>query len=233
MNQGGGKAPAVTMKDLRELRKQEKRDWSLNYVKFSYDVMPTGRMFLKPDQRSQEFQVSTSFYKYFFMVEMGFQDFTRTGSSFEENFNRLSSYKYTNSGTFFRLGPEVNLIKINPLGGALTFGVRYARSSFSDQLDFSRQDAFGDNAYSYKNDGASLAWMELTAGLNLVVWKNMHMGYTIRYKAFRKFKGVEQLNPFDTPGYGRIENGSNMGFSYYIGWAIPFKKEEVIPESSN
>ena len=103
MNQGGGTAPAVTMKDLRELRKNEKKDWSLNYIKFSYDIMPTGRLLLKPDQKSQEFQLSTSFYKYFFMIEAGFQDFTRVGSSEQTDFNRTSNYRYTNSGGFFRL----------------------------------------------------------------------------------------------------------------------------------
>ena len=232
MNQGGGSAPAVTMKDLRQLRKLEKKDWSLNYIKFSYDIMPTGRLLLKPDQKSQEFQISTSFYKYFFMVEAGFQDFLRSGSNQATSpNNNSSSYEYTNSGSFFRLGPEVNLIKINPLGGAITFGVRYACSRFSDRLDFSRQDAFGDNAYSYQNENANLAWLELTAGLNLIVYKNLHMGYTIRYKAFRKFSGLNNLAPFDAPGYGRIENGSNMGFSYYIGWAIPFKKEVVVEGS--
>ena len=197
MNQGGGKAPAVTMKDLRELRKLEKKDWSLNYVKFSYDIIPTGRMLFKPNQKSQEFQISTSFYRYFFMLEAGFQDFTRAGSIVQTESNSpTSAYTYTNNGSFFRIGPEVNLIKINPLGGAITFGVRYARSRFSDRLSFSRQDAFGDNAYSFKNDNANLAWLEITTGLNLVVYKNIHMGYTIRYKAFRKFSGVDKLDPF-------------------------------------
>ena len=97
------------------------------------------------------------------MVEAGFQDFTRSGAFGQTDANRISSdYNYTNSGSFFRLGPEVNLIKINPLGGAFTFGFRYARSSFSDRLDFSRNDLlFGDNGYSYQNDNANLAWLEL------------------------------------------------------------------------
>jgi hypothetical protein len=229
MNQGGSSGPAVTMKDLRELRKLEKKDWSINYIKFSYDVMPTGRWLLYPDQLSQEFQVSASFYKYFFMVEAGGQSFTRKGNALDETTNISAPYEYNNSGRFFRLGPEVNLIKINPIGGAMTFGFRYARSTFSDDLTFTRTDDFENDPYTFSNDKANLAWLELTAGLNLIVWKNIHMGYTIRYKTFRKSNGIGKLNPFDAPGYGRIENGSNMGFSYYVGWAIPFKKEEVVP----
>lgn len=222
-NSGGtSSGDPVTMKEVRALRRLEPKDWSIKYLKFSYDAIPLGRMVVKPDQKGQEIQAAISFYKYFFVAEAGFQDITRGRSDFD----------YHSSGTFFRLGPEVNMLKINDNGGAMTFGLRYAQSNFSDELSFVREVGFGENNYKYENPDARLIWMELTTGLNLNVTKNMHMGYTIRYKVFRNIDRINELRPYDVPGFGKYQNRSTMGFSYYIGWAIPFKKLEEVPAES-
>ncbi|MFY0602066.1 MAG: hypothetical protein JXR03_20495 [Cyclobacteriaceae bacterium] len=224
--QVGGQTPSsskpATMKEMRALRKNEPKDWSIKYLKFSYDVIPTGRLLLKSDQKGQEAQASIAFYKYFFVVEGGYQDFTR---------NR-SNYEYNSSGTFFRLGTEVNMMKINEHGGAFTFGLRYAQSHFSDAFTFIKDVGFGDVTYQFENPSARLIWMEITTGLNLPIKGNVHMGYTIRYKVFRNVSGLDKLRPFDVPGFGRYENKSTIGFSYYIGWAIPFKKLEEVKEGT-
>ncbi|MEP0366042.1 MAG: DUF6048 family protein [Cyclobacteriaceae bacterium] len=217
-NSGGSKP--ITMKEMRQIRKGEPKDWSIKYVKVSYDLIPPGRMVLKPDQKGQELQASIAFYKYFFMVEGGFQDFTRS----------KSDYNYNSSGTFFRFGPEINLLKINEHGGAMTFGLRYAQSNFSDKFDFVKATpGYGENTFSYENPDARLIWMELVMGLNLPLSDNFHMGYTIRYKVFRNVDRIDVLKPFDVPGFGRYEKRTAMGFSYYIGWAIPLKKMEEVP----
>lgn len=218
-NSGSSQEP-VTMKDLRALRRLEPKDWSIKYLKFSYDAIPTGRFLLNSNRKGQEIQAAIHFYKYFFVVEGGFQDFTRT---------RTDLYDYQSSGTFFRVGPEVNLIKANEQGGAFTFGVRYAQSSFGDNISFSYDNGFGPSDFALQNRNARLIWMELTTGLNLPVHGNWQMGYLIRFKALRKVTGLEQLTPFDVAGFGRYEKRTALGFSYYIGYAIPFKKMEKAP----
>ncbi|MFT6867166.1 MAG: hypothetical protein ACJA08_002005 [Cyclobacteriaceae bacterium] len=219
--QGSGSSASVepvTMKQVRALRRQEPKDWSIKYLKITYDAIPLGRMFVKPDQKGQEIQAAISFYKYFFVAEAGFQDIMRGRSNFD----------YHSSGTYFRLGPEVNMLKINDNGGTMTFGLRYAQSNFSDQLSFVKNVGFGENNYEYENPNARLIWMEITTGMNLNVTKNMYMGYTIRYKVFRNIDRIDVFRPFDIPGFGKYQNRSTMGFSYYIGWAIPFNKMEEV-----
>lgn len=216
---GSGSTEPVTMKEVRALRKLEPKDWSIKYLKFSYDLIPTGRLLLKPDQKGQELQASISFYKYFFALEGGFQDFTRSNAD----------YTYASSGRFFRLGPEVNLMKINEQGGSLTFGLRYAQSNFSDQLSFVEDVGFGETTYEFENTDARLIWMELTTGLNFPIKGNLQMGYTIRLKVFRNVDGIDTLRPFDVAGFGRYEKRTSIGFNYYLGWAIPFKKMEEAP----
>lgn len=222
--QGGGQSTAepVTMKDVRALRRLEPKDWSINYLKISYDLIPTGRLSLNNNRKGQEIQASISFYKYFFMLEGGFQNFDRI----------RNSYSYNSSGRFFRLGPEVNLLKVNDQGGAFTFGLRYAQSHFSDKINFSKDSGFGSNDFNFKNDNAKLVWMELTTGLNLPMSGNFQMGYTIRLKVFRKVSDLDTLRPFDVAGFGRYQSRTGIGFSYYVGWAIPFKKMEEAPTPS-
>lgn len=220
--QGEDQNGPLTMKDMRELRKQEPKDWSIQYVKLSYDIMPQGRQILFPDQKGLELQLSTNFYKYFVMLEGGYQDITRDKTDF----------LYQCDGTFWRLGPEVNMIKPNDQGGAFTFGLRYAHSSFQDQMSYTRDLGFGETNYQYANKNATANWIEAVSGINLALTKNIHMGYTVRLKLFKSVKGTDLLEPFDIPGYGRYQKDVALGFSYYIGWAIPFKKGEAAPASA-
>ncbi|WP_258102803.1 DUF6048 family protein [Marinoscillum sp. MHG1-6] len=229
MGSGGGGGEAITMKEMRALRQQLPKDWSIKYVKLSYDIMPTGRQILFPDQKGMEFQLSTQFYQYFIMVEGGFQNITRNHSDSvydASNSGRYYSYDYNSSGAFTRIGPEANLIKPNELGGSFTFGLKYAHSWFQDKIDYNGDIGFGQNDYILENRKAQASWLEATTGLNLPITKNLHMGYTVRLKLFKKVKGTDSLQPFDIPGYGRFEKNVALGFSYYIGWAIPFNKDK-------
>ena len=218
--QGGDSRPA-NMKELRALKNQEQKDWSLQYIKLSYDVMPTGRWMLKRQQQGQEFQAAAKLYKYSAIVEYGFQNITR----------ERSAYYYNSKGNFYRIGAEVNLLKPEEQNGELTFGMRFAQSSFQDKLNFTKDMGFGETNFNYTNTNGSMIWAEFTAGLNMIVWKNLHMGYLIRYKVWRNIWGINTLKPFDVPGFGRYENESTLQFNYYVGWAIPFSKKLKKPTS--
>jgi hypothetical protein len=144
--------------------------------------------------------------------------------------DRADQYEYNNKGSFFRTGIDYNLIEGNKEQNVITLGLRYARSSFSDEMSFSRDHYwFGGQDLFYSNDLITAQWMEVVNRLNVRIWKNLYFGSAIRIKLFKSITGQENLVPYDIPGWGRHrKNGttvktSNAGFSYYLIWRIPFK----------
>lgn len=202
---------------------QPKPDWRPSMIRVSYDIIPVGEAIFTSTRSGQHFQASVDFHKYFFMVEYGTQQ-TQRGERF--------SYQYENNGSYFRLGPEVNLLK-NSVINTLNFGIRYARSTFDDQVSFTKTLDNGtvnptEIPVNESNNGVVAQWAELTAGLNVNVWKGMYMGYTIRYKFRRKITGNDVLTPYDIPGFGLHENRLGVGFNYFIGWAFKWREKEPL-----
>jgi hypothetical protein len=46
---------------------------------------------------------------------------------------------YSNQGTYMRFGADINLMHDDPHDNVAFFGLRYASSSFNDQLDYDHQ----------------------------------------------------------------------------------------------
>lgn len=220
VQQGGG-----TSSPPRTLPPKEKVpiDWRPKYLKFSYDIVAPIRG-AATSQQSQELQAMLSVDKFFFAVEGGTGSSTRSKARLSEDIPW--SYLYKSSGSFFRFGPEVNLIKNNKDGGALNFGLRYAQSTFSDELSYYDDLGFGQQIYTDANSKIVSRWVELTSSLDVTVWKNLHVGFTVRYKIQRGDQGIGTLKPFDIPGFGLYRNFNAVGFNYYFGWAIPLRELE-------
>lgn len=191
------------------------KDFRPTVLRLSYDFVPLTEGLITDIRTGHQFQGSVDFYKYFFVFEYGMQ-----------HTSRGNGYIYESDGTFFRLGPEVNLLKNAKDGTSLTFGLRYAQNHYSDEIGFTIHDNpfVEDLVVTEGNPDLRSRWVELTTGLNVNVWKGLYMGYTIRYMVLRKVKGIDDFAPYDVPGFGLYENNVGVGFSYFIGWAIPLRK---------
>lgn len=216
----GGWAVAQEQQEPAEPEKV-KKDFRPSMIKLSYDVVPLAASILYRGRAWQEGQVGVDFANYFLLAEFGAQQTERGGSAFT----------YENSGTYFRIGPEVNLLKNETNGNSLTFGIRYARARFSDRLHYTTPDTvvFGGLEIEAENDLVRSRWWELTLGLNVKVLKQFYLGYVIRYKVLNKNFGVGTLTPYDLPGFGLYEHINAVGFDYYISWVIPFRKKVKVP----
>lgn len=143
-----------------------------------------------------------------------------------KNETLVTGGEYQNQGTYWRIGADVNILKQDPDRNMLFFGLRYARSSFSDQINFTVNDqVFGPQQYALANPNANAAWMELVAGLRVKVWKEFWMGFTSRLKMALAVRGNGELSTYDVPGYGVIGGGSTWGFNYQVFWRIPFERQ--------
>ena len=134
---------------------------------------------------------------------------------------------YSNTGTYWRFGADVNILKKDPDRNMLFFGLRYARSSFSETMNVTTTDPyFGNRQYQVNNPAASAVWGELVSGIRIKVWKEFWMGFTSRLKFAMTSKGTPDFPAFDIPGFGVVGKGMNWGFNYQIFWRIPFEKQK-------
>lgn len=201
---------------------KEPRDFRPSKLKLSYDLIDVGERVFKSFDQGHQFQATIDFDQYFLAAEYGMVKVNRTGP-----------FNYNMEGSFFSIGPEVNLLKNErKSGNSMTFGMRYATANFQDNLSFVSSGPFGDQQIYQENPSVKVVWAELTTGLNVNVWKGLYIGYTVRMKFWKKLTGVGELIPHDIPGFGLYERNNGVGFNYYVGWAIPLREKypETIPD---
>lgn len=134
---------------------------------------------------------------------------------------------YQNDGTYWRAGLDISILKKDPDRNMLFFGLRYARSSYSEQINLTVNDPyFGTQQYALSNPNASAAWGEMVAGLRVKVWKEFWMGFTSRLKMALAVRGNGELSTYDVPGYGVVGGGSTWGFNYQLFWRIPVARKK-------
>jgi hypothetical protein len=135
---------------------------------------------------------------------------------------------YTNDGTYWRVGADVNLLKKDPDRNMFFMGFRYGHSKFNESATVieTADPHFGDISKQLSNTGLKAGWGELVTGLRVKMWNQFWMGYTARMKFAPSVKGGGELKTYDIPGYGLYQYGIYWGFNYQIFWNIPFKKEK-------
>lgn len=167
-----------------------------------------------------EMNADVDFYRYYLAVDVG---------AWQRTYAPDSGH-YENSGTYFRVGADVNFLLKDPDRNVLFFGLRYGRSVFSEDLDVIVVDpVYGNASRQYNNDNVHARWFELTGGLKVKVWNWLWMGYTGRFKFALSTSDTPEMLPHDVPGYGRTDKESYWGFNYQIFVRIPFKK---LPEAA-
>lgn len=194
-----------------------KKDYRPSMILLGYNTVPFVNTVFYDGYIGQNGQVGVDFASNLLMVDFGYQRTVREGET----------YTYNNEGTFYRIGIETNVLKNRSDANGLTLGLRYARSRFSDEMQISDDFGFGFTDIGLRNEVVKSGWLELNLGLNVKVFDQIYFGYLVRYKIYKSIKGLEGLQPYDLPGFGRNENKTTVGFDYYIRWIIPFGKIQV------
>lgn len=139
---------------------------------------------------------------------------------------------YSNEGTYWRAGLDVNILKKDPDRNMLFFGLRYAKSTYSERTNLTVSDPyFGTSQYMLYNSAANAGWGEMVVGLRVKVWKELWMGFTSRLKMALNVNGDTQVSSYNVPGYGVIQGGSTWGFNYQLFWRIPVARKKKLPAS--
>lgn len=142
-----------------------------------------------------------------------------------------SNGEYTNSGNFWRVGVDVNLLKKDPVKNMFFFGVRYGRSTYDEKLIYTvTTDEFGSAQKELENLRLKSGWAEFVTGLRVKVAGGFWMGYTGRLKFVPGLDKSNQLQTYDVPGYGLTFKQPWWGFSYYVMWKLDFRKSSTNKE---
>ena len=200
-----------------------KPDWNPSRLHVGIDVSRLMGTAIKPHKSSLGGMIDLDFHRFLLAFEGGV-----------EEINRIKTYDYTNKGAFLKWGIDYNLIPSNKYRNMISLGLRYAKSKFSDQLNFTEENPwFGTQALQFSNQNISAHWTEILLRLNVQVWKNVFFGSVLRIEIMKNISDPDQFIPFDIPGWGRNwksgtdEKTTNMGFSYYLIYNFSLREKEI------
>lgn len=142
-------------------------------------------------------------------------------------------FSYSLDGDFYKIGVDVNLLTDKREGSyeasndIIFFGLKYAFSSIDDRISFtSDENVWGSTLITQSNENIGVRWLEMNAGVKVRVYRNIFLGYTLRYRFALRYLDRSSLIPYRVPGFGDGANNTNFGFDYYIYYRIPFKKQQ-------
>ena len=160
-------------------------------------------------------------------------DYGRSETTLENDPTRPSSdpYSFSSQGSYFRAGVDVNLLKDRERDNYLAdeniifFGLRFARAQIDETISFETSDpVWGTGTIDQNNNGLGIVWAEMTAGVKVSVFRNIYLGYNLRFKFLRTFGEETALVPYQVPGFGRGNRETTFGFDYYLFYRIPFRR---------
>ncbi len=176
-------------------------------------------------------------------AELGNEEKSQT-----ENLSNTLLYDFTTSGSYIKLGVEVNTYE-NWFGmnNSITIGGRYAFASFSQTLNeynifetnrFFNPDEFLAGAQTGEEfSGLSASWLEFVAGNKAELFANIYIGMSARLGFLVTNTEEERFPNLWIPGFNKVTDGSNFGvsYNYTISYLIPFykkskKKKDALPE---
>ncbi len=191
-------------------------------VRIGTDLVALGVNVFGNNRQRYEFQADVDFHRIYLVGSYGINQYQISGEGFE----------YSNDGNYFRIGLEADFLKFDPDHNTLTFGLRYARANYSENLTTNMTSPiYGPYAENLNNDAVSARWFEMTTSLRVMILKNLYMGYTFRIQLNRKVFNASEFSSYDIPGFGRAEFKNRWTFNYYLTYRIPWKEKQVMERS--
>ena len=199
------------------IAQKSKRDFVPSEVIFATDVVGLGKTIFS-DETKLEFHTKIDFDQFYLAGDFGYDKINPTGEGFD----------YHSKGTFFRVGPHINMMPYNKHRSSIFFGLMYARSSFNDQITYELADqGWGARTLNYSNDNLTARWFEANLGINVKILGPLYLGYTMRFKFSKSLSGNGALFPYEIPGYGKADKGGQFGFNYYVIYKLRFRDKPI------
>lgn len=201
-----------------------------NGISVGIDLWGPGSRLLGSDFLSAEVGVDVNLKNRFFPIaEIGYGS-TDTWSE--------KGIHYKTGAPYFRIGMDYNALYKKQHGNMILVGLRYGATSFKYDVEAlaindpiyggsinnpNLEDNIwgGSLPFNYKGMKGSMQWLEFCAGVRAHIWKELYMGWAIRFK-FRMSSSTDvHGDPWYVPGYGKY-GGNTMGVIYTITYKLPF-----------
>ena len=117
------------------------------------------------------------------------------------------------SAPYFRVGCDYNFLKDLNSGNRVFGGLRVAYTSFSYDISSpSMSDPVWHDQtdFAYNDVKSNMLWAELVFGLEAKIWRNFHLGWSVRYRRRFHQKVSVPGQSWYVPGFGKNDS-SNFG----------------------
>lgn len=162
---------------------------------------------------------------YFPVFEAGLARYDKT----DEN----TDIRYATTAPFARIGVDVNMLNNKWQDNRLYVGARYGISKFDfDIAGPAVADPIwgGSETFNYEGISITSQWIELVVGVEVSLWRNLHMGWSVRYKQRLSTSSSRYADPYYIPGYGTTTGAVAWGATYSLifdlNWGKKLSKEQ-------
>ena len=159
--------------------------------------------------------------KFFPIVEAGY--------AVCETTNEDTQVSYNTKAPYLRAGLDINMLKNKWQDNRLYLGARYGISKFNYDISGPAQTDLvwgGSNPFNYKDISTTAHWIELVAGVQVKIWRNFHMGWSVRYKQELHIGQPSYAKPYYIPGYGTTTDTSCWGGTYNLIFDLNWGKKK-------
>ncbi len=159
---------------------------------------------------------------YFPIFEAGLGSFESTDTN--------TDITYSTTAPYARIGVDFNLLKNKFQENRLFVGVRLGMSNYDyDYSGPAVKDPIwgGSSTLSLSDINATSYWGEVVLGVQVKVWRNFHMGWSVRLKKELSTTDNQYSKPHYIPGYGKTTTGSSWGGTYNLIFDVDWGKKKV------
>ena len=153
--------------------------------------------------------------RYFPIVELGIGE--------ADADDETTSVRYKTRAPYGRVGCDFNLLRNKHDLYRLYAGARMGYTSFHYDVTASapiHDPVWGGAAsYSATDVNAKACWAEVCGGIDVTIWRFVHMGWMVRYRARLSQSHGTVGEPYYIPGFGR--NGSSrIGATFNLNFEL-------------
>ncbi len=136
---------------------------------------------------------------------------------------------------YFKLGVDYNILyKSDPTYEAFC-GVRFGLTPFSYEITDVMMDSGywnEETRFNIPSQSVTASYMELVLGIKVKVWRDMALGWTVKYHSLFSDGKPSYGKPWYIPGFGT--RGSNWAGAFSVYYTIPLNKPKVpVVETNN
>lgn len=178
-------------------------------------------LFVKDKYYSSEVSATLNICNRFFpTVEIGFGHTDMVSQLYEIGYNTRAPY--------YRIGMDYNMQYKSNKPGYIFLGGRVGYTSFNYNIEAPplTDPIWGDEAPIQFTDVPCRAiWAEAVGGIRAEITRNIHMGWSLRYKYPLHRGPIANGGPWYVPGFGTGKRGV-LGATYTISYYFNFTKKK-------